>query len=470
MNRIGIDVKSALGNKRLQATLFPALQHSVESRDAVVSEVENWEELREHGRRVKSHTLERLPSYLESLEGNVIANGGNVLWAESGQEAVKLVLDIARDRGLRNVVKSKTMLGEEIHLNQGLQQGELNVVETDLGEYIIQLCDEMPSHIVTPALHKSRHEVAELFEAKLGIEATDDVAELTLTARAVLRKHFLEADLGISGVNFGIAETGTIVVVENEGNARLSTSLPRVHIALMGIEKVIPRTSDLAVFLKLLTRSATGQRLTSYINLISGPKREGELDGPDEFFLILVDNGRSKIYEDPFLRQTLTCIRCGACQNICPVFQRLGGHAYGTVYQGPIGSILTPQMFPIATVEEHPFTSSLCGACEETCPVKIEIPKILLRLRQQVQEARNRGIKRFRPERIGMTLWAWVMSSSRRYGFASRWLRRFQSFLHRKGKFRLAPPPVSTWQKDRDVPELAPKRFRDYREAGGPER
>ena len=249
MNRIGIDVKSALGNKRLQATLFPALQHSVESRDAVVSEVENWEELREHGRRVKSHTLERLPSYLESLEENVIANGGNVLWAESGQEAVKLVLDIARDRGLRNVVKSKTMLGEEIHLNQGLQQGELNVVETDLGEYIIQLCDEMPSHIVTPALHKSRHEVAELFEAKLGIEATDDVAELTLTARAVLRKHFLEADLGISGVNFGIAETGTIVVVENEGNARLSTSLPRVHIALMGIEKVIPRTIDLAVFL-----------------------------------------------------------------------------------------------------------------------------------------------------------------------------------------------------------------------------
>ncbi len=469
MKRIGIDVASALKNKRLQATLYPALQRSVESRDAAVSEVENWEELRDYGRRVKLHTLEELPFYLERLEKNVVGHGGKVLWAESGEEAVRLVLDIARERAVRKVVKSKTMLGEEIHLNQGLLKGGLHVIETDLGEYIIQLCDETPSHIVTPALHKSRHEVAELFEAKLGMEPTDDVAKLTLTARRVLRKHFLEADLGISGVNFAVAETGTIVVVENEGNARLSTSLPRVHIALMGIEKVIPRTVDLSVCLKLLTRSATGQRMTSYVNLISGPKREGELDGPEEFFLILVDNGRSRIYEDQFLRQTLTCIRCGACQNICPVFQRLGGHAYGTVYQGPIGSILTPQMFPIAAVEEHPFASSLCGACEETCPVKIEIPKILLRLRQQVQEARNHGIQRFRPERVGMVVWAWVVSSSRRYEFVSRWLRRLQPALVRKGRFRLAVPPVSAWQKDRDVPELAPKRFREYREAGGPE-
>jgi len=205
------------------------------------------------------------------------------------------------------------------------------------------------------------------------------------------------------------------------------------------------------------------------VNLISGPKREGELDGPEEFFLILVDNGRSQIYEDQFLRQTLTCIRCGACQNICPVFQRLGGHAYGTVYQGPIGSILTPQMFPIAAVEEHPFASSLCGACEETCPVKIEIPKILLRLRQQVQEARNHGIQRFRPERIGMLMWAWVVSSSRRYAIASRWLRRLQSVLFRNGRFRPAVPPVSSWQKDREVPRLAPKRFREYRESEGAE-
>ncbi len=469
MNRIKIDVASALADKRLQATLFPALQRSVESRDEAVSEVENWEELRDYGRRVKLHTLEKLPFYLEKLEKNVVGHGGKVLWAESGEDAVRMILTIARERAVRKVVKSKTMLGEEIHLNQGLLKGGLEVIETDLGEYIVQLCDEMPSHIVTPALHKSRHDVAELFEAKLGMEPTDDVAKLTLTARNVLRRHFLEADLGISGVNFGVAETGTIVVVENEGNARLSTSLPRVHIALMGIEKVIPRTVDLSVLLKLLTRSATGQRLSSYVNLISGPKRKGELDGPEEFFLILVDNGRSQIYEDHFLRQTLTCIRCGACQNICPVFQRLGGHAYGTVYQGPIGSILTPQMFPIAAVEEHPFASSLCGACEETCPVKIEIPKILLRLRQQVQEARNRGIQRFRPERIGMLMWAWVVSSSHRYAIASRWLRRLQSVLFRNGRFRPAVPPVSSWQKDREVPRLAPKRFREYRESEGAE-
>jgi L-lactate dehydrogenase complex protein LldF len=470
MSQGKIDVEAALGDERLQSILFPALQRSVDTRDAVVSEVENWEELREYARLTKADVLANLPDYLEEFEKKVLERGGTVLWAESGEDAVRMVLEIARDRSLSRVVKSKTMLGEEIHLNEALEHGGLEVVETDLGEYIIQLAGEMPSHIVTPALHKSRHDVADLFTSKLGVEATKDPGELTLIARKVLRKHFLKAELGISGVNFGIAETGTVVVVENEGNARLTTSLPAVHIALMGIEKVIPRTSDLPVFLKLLTRSATGQRMTSYVNLISGPKREGELDGPEEFILILVDNGRSSLLKDPFLSQTLSCIRCGACQNVCPVFQSIGGHAYGTVYQGPIGSILNPQMFPLASVEEQPFASSLCGACHEICPVKIEIPKILLKLRAKVQESRNQGLGRFRPERLGMLIWAWVASSPSRFKFLTKWLRRLQPILIRNGKLKVPIPPFSMWHKHREMPELAPKSFREYSETEEVER
>jgi L-lactate dehydrogenase complex protein LldF len=466
MIRIKKNVRPALANDRLQKNLRHTIGHSLRQRDAAVAGVENWEELRTHAQQVKQHTLENLHRYLTQFEESVQRNGGQVVWAETGEDAIRFILELAARKGLRRVVKSKTMLGEEIRLNEGLEKAGLDVVETDLGEYIVQLCEEPPSHIVAPALHKSRREVAELFQEKLGMSPTEDVGELTLTARQVLRERFLDAELGISGVNFGIAETGTVVVVENEGNARLSTSLPSTHVALMGIEKVIPRKSDLAAFLKLLIRSSTGQKITSYVNLISGPRREGEIDGPEELFVVLVDNGRSRVLADSFLQQTLSCIRCGACQNVCPVFQRIGGHAYGSVYQGPIGAILTPQIASIEEACEHPFASSLCAACRETCPVKIEIPEILLKLRQRVQES-SAGRGSFSLEAKAMSFWAWLMRSQKRYEWAGRWMRRMRVMIGRNGKSFLSLPPLSQWQDKRDLPDLPARSFREtYRSEG----
>src|SRR4029079_14758129 len=288
-------------------------------------------------------------------------------------EANDIICQLTLVRGARNVVKSKSMTTEEIHLNTALERAGMQVVETDLGEYIIQLAGETPSHIIAPAIHKTKRQIAELFTAELGMTPTDDVGQLTSTARATLRDRFAAADLGISGVNFGIAETGTIVIVENEGNIRLTTSLPRTHIAVMGIDKVLPRFADLDVFLKLLPRSGTGQRLTTYQSYITGTKRQPPNEGPEERHIVLLDNGRSRMLAHPVTRQSLACIRCGACLNACPVYQQIGGHAYGSVYQGPIGAVITPQLMGIEKTSQLPYASSLCGACREVCPVKIDI-------------------------------------------------------------------------------------------------
>lgn len=465
MIRITPHTRAALENLQLQKNLNHTLGKALHSRDEAVGEVSNWEELREHAHRVKAHTLARLDHYLEKLEEQVRSRGGTVIWAETAQEAAHFVLDLARARDIRKIVKSKTMLGEEIHLNQELERAGIQVVETDLGEYIVQLSEESPSHIIAPALHKSRREIAELFVQKLGMSPTDDAAEITATARRLLREHFLTARLGITGVNFAVAETGTMVVVENEGNARLSVSVPQIQVALMGIEKVIPRSVDLAVFLKLLSRSATGQQMTSYVNFITGPRRNGELDGPQEFYLVLLDNGRSKLLDDPFLRQTLFCIRCGACLNVCPVYQRIGGHAYGSTYQGPIGAILTPQLLSVQEAPEHPYASSLCGACAQVCPVKIEIPHILLKLREKVQRRKNDRAARIPLEKLAMQTWAWVMSSPARYERFGHWARRLQKPFERDGKLRIPFPPFSRWLERRDLPALPGRSFRDlYRE------
>jgi L-lactate dehydrogenase complex protein LldF len=460
MIKIRDHTSDALGNAQLQETLRLTILNSLESRDNSVREVPNWEELRDHASQVKDHTLSNLADYLEQLEKKIKDRGGRVVWAETADDALSFLRKLVRDKQVRNVVKSKTMLGEEIGLNEALEETGVNVVESDLGEYIVQLCNERPFHIVTPAMHKSRQEVADLFVKRLGMERSEDIAELTATARRVLRDQFLQADLGITGANFGIAETGTLVVVENEGNARLSLSLPRIQVTLMGIEKMIPRVADLSVFLKLLTRSATGQRITSYVNLISGPRGPGEVDGPEEFYLVLVDNGRSSILADPHMRETLRCIRCGCCLNSCPVFQRIGGHAYDSVYQGPIGAILTPQLLSAAVAPEHPFASSLCGACREVCPVKIDIPHLLLRLRSQVRrEVPSRGEARW--ERLGIRLWSWFFSSPRRYRLAGHLLRLGSILMIRRGRLRPAVPPVSRWQKTRNLPSIPRKSFRE---------
>jgi L-lactate dehydrogenase complex protein LldF len=370
-----------------------------------------------------------------------------VHWATGAAEANAIICGLARERNARTIVKSKSMTTEETHLNDALEAAGMQVVETDLGEYIIQLAHETPSHIIAPAIHKTKGQIAELFTATLGMPPTDDVAQLTSTARATLRDRFAAADVGISGVNFGVAETGTIVIVENEGNIRLTTSVPRVHIAVMGIEKVIPRFADLDLFLKLLPRSGTGQRLTTYQSFITGTKRNASDEGPEELHIVILDNGRSRMLAHPLTRQSLACIRCGACLNACPVYQQIGGHAYGSVYPGPIGSVITPQLIGIEKTAQLPYASSLCGACREVCPVKIDIPRLLLHLRAEIAASPKGNAT----ERIVFKVWAKVMMSPSLYKLGSLAGRMLQRVM----------PLSRAWAKGRDLGPIESQSFRD---------
>jgi L-lactate dehydrogenase complex protein LldF len=442
----------SINNPRLRKTYRFATQHALEKRLHVVEEVPEWEALRERAHRIKEEAIDRLDHYLERLESKVIANGGKVCWARDGKEASNYILQVARRIQAKIVVKSKSMTTEEIGLSQTLEENQLEPVETDLGEYIIQLAHEWPSHITAPALHKSRAEVGELFAEKLGIPYTDVPEELCEVARKILRDKFLSAELGISGVNFALADTGTIVVVENEGNARLSTTMPRVHIAVMGLEKVIPRFADLPIFLRLLARSSTGQKQTSYVSLISSPRRPGELDGPEEFHLVILDNGRSEILRDPKMRESLFCIRCGACLNTCPIYQRVGGHSYGSVYSGPIGAVITPLFQGVEVAKDLPFASSLCGACSNICPVKIDIHHMLLWLRKQVVDSKETPWR----ERLAMKLYLAGMKDPTLYQLGSSLLRLVLRITGRLSK----PLKVPGWTETRDFPPLAEKSFK----------
>jgi L-lactate dehydrogenase complex protein LldF len=465
----------ALGDAHLRAALGHLATVIGGRRRAAVGSVEDWEELRERARAIKDETLARLDSFLEVFADNAKRAGAHVHWARDAREAADIVLGVLRAARASRVVKSKSMATEEIHLNAALDAAGIHPLETDLGEWIIQLAGETPSHIVVPAIHKSRREIAELFSAKLGTPITDDVGELTRTARRVLREHFAAADAGISGVNFGVAETGTILVLENEGNARMTTSVPRVHIAVMGIEKVVPRLEDLEVFLELLPRSGTGQRLTAYQSLITGVKRTLDGEGPVAVHIVLLDNGRSRLLREPLTRQALACIRCGACLNACPVYRQIGGHAYGSVYPGPIGAIVTPMLGSLRAGAQLPYASSLCAACREVCPVKIDIPALLLRLRAEVVEGTTSGtaaqrgpVKRAPLERFAFRAFAWVASSPARYTWAARLGRLGQRVLVENGRIGLASgllgrlvPPLGAWTAARDLRPLAPRSFRE---------
>ena len=443
-------------------------------RAAAISSVENWEELREKAGKIKDETLSHLDEYLEQFAANAERAGAKIHWARDGREACEIILNLIKERGAKSVVKSKSMATEEIHLNQALEDAGVNPVETDLGEWIIQLAGETPSHIVVPAIHKTKNQIAELFVEKVGIEPTEDVDVLTKTARRYLRSKFAEAEIGISGVNFAVAETGTILILENEGNIRLTTGLPKTHIALMGIEKIVPKFTDLDVFLKLLPRSGTGQRLTTYQSLITGIKRRAGDEGPEEIHIVLMDNGRSKMLSHPVTRQSLACIRCGACLNACPVYQAIGGHAYGSVYPGPIGAVITPQLVGIAKTRQLPFASSLCGACREVCPVKIDIPELLLHLRAEISDGEANGKKsevsakgKF-AERLGFQLYSLAWSNAGTYKIGTKTARFFQKFLAKNGKIREVPaliaklaPPLGNWTEFRDAPTVAPKSFRE---------
>ena len=429
--------------------------------------VEAWEEWREEARQIKIHTLDHLDYYLELLHDNVTAAGGQVHFAKDSAEANAIVSHLAQSRGVKVATKSKSMVSEELELNHVLESIGVDVYETDLGEYIIQLAGEAPSHLVAPALHKSKEDVAELFRDKLGLPYDEDIERMAASARVALRDKFMEADLGISGANFVVAETGTLVIVTNEGNGRLCTSAPRMHIGITGMEKVIPSMQDLAIFLRLLPRSATGQRISSYVSMITGPRREDDEDGPEEFHLVLVDNGRSKMLRDPKLREALYCIRCGACLNICPVYARVGGHAYGWVYPGPIGAVVSPMLTGLKESKMLPQASSLCGACREACPIKINIPRMLLELRHRTAESEDPQ-EQATPlsEQFMASAFARVMSGRRWMSAASKIGRVAQKLLpgmpKDRGWIRRVPLPLlSRWTRARDLPMLPGKSFRE---------
>ena len=428
---------------------------------------EAWEEWREEARQIKIHTLDHLDYYLELLYDNVTAAGGQVHFADDAAEANAIVSHLARRAGVKVATKSKSMVSEELELNSVLESIGVDVYETDLGEYIIQLAGEAPSHLVAPALHKSKEDVAELFAEKLGVPYNEDIEVMARAARVALRDKFMEADLGISGANFVVAETGTLVIVTNEGNGRLCTSAPRMHIGITGMEKVIPSMQDLATFLRLLPRSATGQRISSYVSMVTGPRREDDEDGPEEFHLILVDNGRSRMLRDPKLREALYCIRCGACLNICPIYQRVGGHAYGWVYPGPIGAVVSPMLTGLKESKTLPQASSLCGACREACPIKINIPRMLLELRHRTAESEDPAERAVpKTEKFLAGAYVRLMRTPGRMRLAATMGRIAQRLVpampKRRGWIRRAPLPIlSRWTRARDLPELPPKSFRD---------
>jgi L-lactate dehydrogenase complex protein LldF len=492
------NARAALDDAQLRGALRNATSLFGTRRLAAANGLPNWQDLRTEARAIKDEVLLHLDKYLEEFVANAETRGARVHWARDAKEANQIICGLANERGARKIVKSKSMVTEEIHLNVALENEGIEVIETDLGEYIIQLAGEAPSHIIVPAIHKTKKQIAELFTAKLGIEPTDDVDRLTSVARGVLRQRFAAADIGISGVNFGVAETGTILILENEGNVRLTTSLPKVHIAVMGIEKILPRFADLDVFLKLLPRSGTGQQLTTYQSLITGTKCEPTDEGPEELHIVLLDNGRSRMLAHPVTRQALACIRCGACLNACPVYQQIGGHAYGSVYPGPIGAVITPQLIGLGKASQLPYASSLCGACREVCPVKIDIPELLLHLRAEITEIRSRSqeaggkeegrrqkaegrgqeegreagaggrIKKKRMERVAFKIYAIVMGSPGLYEWNAKVGRLLQGLIMREGRIgkvgatlsRLAPP-LGAWTGARDLRPIAQRSFRE---------
>ena len=466
------NARRALVDPQLRSALRKLTVTFGERRAQAIASVDDWEGLRERARAIKDETLSHLDKYLADFADKAERAGAQIHWADDGKDVCQLIIRLLQERNAKQVVKSKSMATEEIHLNTALEAAGITPVETDLGEWIIQLAHETPSHIVVPAIHKSKKQIADLFVEKLGIEPTDDVDRLTSAARRILRQRFADADAGISGVNFGVAETGSILILENEGNIRLTTGLPKIHIALMGIEKVIPRFADLDVFLKLLPRSGTGQRLTAYQSIITGTKQNPGDEGPEEVHIILMDNGRSRMLGHPVTRQSLACIRCGACLNACPVYQQIGGHAYGSVYPGPIGAVITPQLIGIKKAAQLPYASSLCGACREVCPVKIDIPELLLHLRAQIAEGIAIGTeaptKRKALESFAFRMYAFAWSRPTLYELGGRVLRVLQRPAVRDGRIgkvgklmsRLLPP-LGAWTAWRDARPLAPQSFRE---------
>ena len=427
------------------------------ARAAAVEEFPIMDELRDRARAIRLHAISHLDRLLGHFADQLTEAGGTVHFASSALEANRIVSKILDETDSRLVIKSKSMVSEEMELNAHLEKLGVEVVETDLGEFIIQLAEDTPSHIIAPVLHMTRQDVGRLFADELGVDYSDDPAVLNQTARDHLREVFLSADAGISGVNLAVAESGSLVLVTNEGNGRLTTTAPRVHIALMGMERIVSRWEDAAVVLEVLARSATGQRLSVYTNVITGPKRTEDHDGPEELHVVIIDNGRSEILAGS-TAEILACIRCGACLNVCPVFQTVGGHAYGTVYSGPVGSIVTPGLLGMDPWWDLPYASTLCGACEEVCPVGIQIPSMLLELRSMAaSEGRlpgwlNKGMQRY----------AKAATEPARWARAKKWASRLSVVFASQGWISRIPGPGRGWTDHRDLPKPASESFTDW--------
>ena len=452
-------VSDGLENEFMRGAVSSAQERLRARRLEAAEELGNWEEWRSQAEEIRQHVLENLDYYLEQLAENVAKKGGHVFFAQTAEEATGYIRDVVKKKNGKKIVKSKSMVTEEINMNEALERDGCEVVETDLGEYILQIDDhDPPSHIVAPALHKNKEQIRDVFKERIGYRNTEKPEELVMHARAVLRKKFLEADIGITGCNFAIADTGSVSLVTNEGNGRLVTTIPKTQITVMGMERIVPSFDEFEVLVGMLTRSAVGQRLTSYITALTGPRLPGEADGPEEFHLVIIDNGRSNILGTEF-QSVLQCIRCAACINVCPVYRHVGGHSYGSIYSGPIGAVLSPLLGGYDDYKELPYASSLCAACSEACPVKIPLHELLLKHRQRIVEKEGRAPI---SEKLAMKAFGLGTSAPSLYKMGSKLAPAAMKPFNEDGKITKGPGPLKQWTQIRDFPAPNKSRFRDW--------
>ncbi|ACJ34367.1 LutB/LldF family L-lactate oxidation iron-sulfur protein [Anoxybacillus flavithermus] len=459
-------VEKGIHNTFMRGAVAGAQERLRTRRLEAAQELGNWEEWRALGEEIRQHTLENLDYYLMQLSENVKKRGGHVFFAQTAEEANDYICRVVASKQAKKIVKSKSMVTEEIHMNAALEKLGCEVIETDLGEYILQVDDhDPPSHIVAPALHKNKEQIRDVFQQKLAYTKTEKPEELALHARAMLRQQYLTADVGITGCNFAVAESGSITLVTNEGNADLVTALPKTQITVMGMERIVPTFEEMEVLVSLLTRSAVGQKLTSYITVLTGPREEGEVDGPEEFHLVIVDNGRSDILGTEF-QPVLQCIRCAACVNVCPVYRHIGGHSYGSIYSGPIGAVLSPLLGGYDDYKELPYASTLCAACTEACPVKIPLHELLLKHRQTIVEREGKAPI---SEKLAMKAFGLGAASSLLYKLGSKIAPTAVNPFTTNDRISKGPGPLKAWTDIREFPAPEKERFRDWLKQRGNE-